>query len=110
MAGKTKFDVEALNLDELKALSKDIEKAIAKRGSENLRKAREAAEAAAKQFGHTLQELLSGGGGKKPSTATGNAKFRNPRASEQTWSGRGRQPQWFKDAIAAGNSPDDLLI
>jgi DNA-binding protein H-NS len=25
-----------------------------------------------------------------------------------TWSGRGRRPQWFLDAIAAGKTPDEL--
>ncbi|MDE2370120.1 MAG: H-NS histone family protein [Burkholderiales bacterium] len=26
----------------------------------------------------------------------------------RTWTGRGRQPQWFKDALAAGKKPEDL--
>jgi len=25
-----------------------------------------------------------------------------------TWSGRGPRPRWFKDALGAGKSPDDL--
>ncbi|CAN5128583.1 hypothetical protein BH11PSE10_BH11PSE10_10250 [soil metagenome] len=27
-----------------------------------------------------------------------------------TWSGHGKRPNWFKDAIAGGMSADDLLI
>ncbi|MBU6258836.1 MAG: H-NS histone family protein [Burkholderiales bacterium] len=26
----------------------------------------------------------------------------------RTWTGRGRQPQWFKDALAAGKKPEEL--
>ncbi|WP_425467304.1 H-NS family nucleoid-associated regulatory protein [Parasedimentitalea maritima] len=27
-----------------------------------------------------------------------------------TWSDRGRQPAWFKEAVAGGATPDDLEI
>ena len=27
-----------------------------------------------------------------------------------TWSGRGKRPNWFKDALAAGKTPQDLEI
>lgn len=35
------------------------------------------------------------------------AKFKDP-ATGRTWSGRGRRPQWFVDAIAAGKTAADL--
>ncbi len=37
-------------------------------------------------------------------------KFCNPADRSQTWSGRGRRPQWYKDALAAGKTNKDLLI
>ena len=37
-------------------------------------------------------------------------KYRHPENPSLTWSGRGRQPAWFKEAIDAGTSRDDLLI
>ena len=37
-------------------------------------------------------------------------KFRNPARRGQTWSGRGKQPVWIRDALAAGRSIDDFLI
>lgn len=27
-----------------------------------------------------------------------------------TWSGRGKRPGWFKEAIAAGKNPEELLV
>jgi len=37
-------------------------------------------------------------------------KYKNPTDASQTWTGKGRQPQWFKDAMAAGQSPEALEI
>ncbi|KQY79717.1 MULTISPECIES: H-NS family nucleoid-associated regulatory protein [Roseateles] len=28
----------------------------------------------------------------------------------RTWSGVGKRPNWFKDALAAGKQPEDLLV
>jgi DNA-binding protein H-NS len=37
-------------------------------------------------------------------------KYRNPADKSQTWSGRGRQPRWFKAALRKGKSERSLLI
>lgn len=37
-------------------------------------------------------------------------KYRNPADPSQTWAGRGAQPRWFREALAAGSVADDLLI
>ena len=36
------------------------------------------------------------------------AKYANGTGS--TWSGHGKRPNWFKDALAAGKTAEDLLI
>lgn len=36
------------------------------------------------------------------------AKYRSPKG--ETWSGFGRQPQWIKDAVAAGKKKEDFAI
>ena len=36
-------------------------------------------------------------------------KYRNPKTGE-TWAGRGHQPPWFKEAIAAGTTADELRV
>lgn len=43
--------------------------------------------------------------GKKTSTAI---KYRDD--SGNSWTGKGRQPNWFKAAVAAGKKPEDLLV
>ena len=37
-------------------------------------------------------------------------KYRNPADPSQTWSGRGRQPRWFKAALRKGKTERSLLI
>ena len=37
-------------------------------------------------------------------------KYKNPADATQTWTGKGRQPDWFKTAIAAGTTPDEMEI
>lgn len=39
----------------------------------------------------------------------GEPKYRNP-VTQQTWSGRGKRPQWIHDALADGQSLDKYLI
>jgi DNA-binding protein H-NS len=102
-----KVDLEILELDELKTLAKDIEKAVRRREADNLKKAREAAEAAAKEYGFSLNEV-TGSKAPRQSGKSSEAKYRNPEDPKQTWSGRGRQPQWYKDAIGRGRSPEEL--
>jgi DNA-binding protein H-NS len=40
--------------------------------------------------------------------ASSAAKYRGPNG--ETWSGFGRQPQWLKDAVAAGKSKEQFAI
>ena len=37
-------------------------------------------------------------------------KYRNPERPHQTWSGRGHQPRWVRELLAAGKTIDDLRI
>jgi len=37
-------------------------------------------------------------------------KFQNPESSDETWSGRGRQPHWVLLLLARGGSLDDCRI
>ena len=37
-------------------------------------------------------------------------RFRNPNNPDQTWTGRGTRPQWFKDALNSGVIPESMAI
>ena len=38
----------------------------------------------------------------------GVAKYRHPENPEKTWTGKGRQPVWFKEHVEKGGKPEDL--
>lgn len=40
----------------------------------------------------------------------GEAKYENPDNPSQTWSGKGREPDWFKKLIEDGKSLEELEI
>lgn len=103
------IDLSKMSRKELEKLQADVEKTLRDLSKTELKEAKKAAEKAAAKFGFTLSELTgtSGKSGKKASAAP---KYANPDDATQTWSGRGRQPQWYKDAIAAGKAPEKMEI
>lgn len=102
------IDLDSMSLDDLKKLSKDVEKAIASFEDRKRKEARKALEKVAREFGLSVEEVV--GVQKAPSRASKSAaKFRNPANPSETWSGRGRQPGWYKDALAKGKSPEAML-
>lgn len=103
----TKPNLEEMSLEELKDLQKTVSRAI--RGFETRRRSQAlaAAQDAAKTHGFSLAELL--GQSKKPRSKQ-PPKYGHPENPELTWSGMGRRPQWFKEAIEAGVSEESLEI
>jgi DNA-binding protein H-NS len=103
------IDLNALSVKELKQLQRDVEKAIASFEDRQKSEARAKLEEQARAMGFTLAELLEGVEVKK-TRAPAQAKYQHPENPSLTWSGRGRKPQWFTAAIAAGKTPEDLSI
>ena len=104
----TDFNLEAMSLKELRQLQKDLAKAISTYEDRQKAEARAKLEAIAKEMGYSLAELI--GIEVKATRAPALAKYRHPENAALTWSGRGRKPQWFVEALAAGKSADDLAV
>jgi DNA-binding protein H-NS len=62
--------------------------------------------------GLTLDELFGRrrGAAAKGARAKVAPKYRNPKDSSQTWSGRGRTPLWLAAAVKAGKKIQDFAI
>lgn len=103
-----KVDLSNFSMNELKQLKKEVEAAIKGFADKRRAEARKALEAVAKEHGLTVDEIVGGRGRKRGAKAP--PKYANPGNPGQTWSGRGRQPAWFKAAIAAGKKPESLEI
>jgi DNA-binding protein H-NS len=102
------IDLNSLSLKELKDLQTQVAKAI--NGYEDRRKKEALAELEerARAMGFSLAELTGVAPSRKRAPAA--AKYANPANPADTWSGRGRKPRWYAEALAAGKSPDDLSI
>lgn len=112
-------DYENMSRRELLELRARIDRAIAAVAERDRRNALKAAEAAAREYGYALEELLesagtmrrrSRGGGAAAVNPAGQAtpRYRNPDNPSQTWSGRGRRPRWVREAEAKGLTLEDL--
>lgn len=106
-----KKDLKNMSRDQLLGLRDDIDTALKALAADEKKKALEAAEKAAQSYGYSLSDLTGGkNAAKKMAKAKLPAKYHDPDNPDATWSGRGRQPEWFKSAIAAGKSPEELEI
>ena len=108
-------DLKTMNRKQLKRLIADAQRALKAIETKEKREAKKAAEKAAAKFGFSLNDLVGAAKAEKPArkkrTSTPpKAKYANPADSKQTWSGRGRKPGWFTEAIAAGTSADAMEI
>lgn len=107
--------MESMELDELRQLRKDIDRAISSYENRQRKAAFSAAEQIASEHGFRLTDLVGGrqsGKSKRAGEAapSGQPAYANPDNPEQTWTGRGRRPGWFVDALAAGRTTDDMAV
>lgn len=112
------MDFNKLSRKEIEKVIQDAERALKTIEKREMQAARKAAEEAAAKYGFKLAELTGGAGAQRKTRGAGSAspasagapKYANPANPDQTWTGKGRQPKWFKDALAAGKSAASLEI
>ena len=100
------IDLENMSADELQKLIADAQKALKTVDARRRAEAKRAAELAAKEFGFTLDEVLTAG----PKGSKGAPKYANPADPSQTWTGRGRKPNWVNEALESGKTLEDLAL
>jgi DNA-binding protein H-NS len=106
-------DIKNLNHTQLTEL---ISKAQARQDElrkEKVGKLREKVLTLIKAEGYSFEDIFGGArvaGAKRRGTGSVAPKYRNPADPEQTWSGRGKRPRWFNDALKAGKKEKDLAI
>lgn len=108
-----KTDLSEMSRNELLSLKSDIDLALNALAEKEKKAALAAAEKAVAAYGFSLAEITGSTNGRKGKAGVKTSaapKYRNPDDANQTWTGKGRQPGWFKTAIAAGKSPDAMEI
>ena len=106
MAGITGLD--KLSYAELLDLQERVRVALVNRKAAQAREVKEKLQALASKSGFSLSELFGGKrGGRKGTVAV---KYRNPKVSSQTWTGRGRKPNWLVDAVKKGAKLESFRV
>jgi DNA-binding protein H-NS len=112
-----KINLKGMSRKELEKLQNDVGKALNRIGDKELKAVRDEAAKLAAKHGYTLADITGDAPAKKvrKAKATGPktkapAKYANPADKTQTWTGKGRQPVWYKEAIASGSAPEALEI
>ncbi|SFF05566.1 DNA-binding protein H-NS [Sulfitobacter brevis] len=113
-------DLRGMSRKELEKLLAKVEKALETSRARDQRDARKAAQKAAAEFGFSLNDISDD---EKPTAkntkvkakakkakSPSKPKFANPSDKTQTWTGKGRQPEWYRTEIETGTNPDDMLI
>ncbi|MTI03080.1 H-NS histone family protein [Roseibium sp. RKSG952] len=103
------INLEKMSRKELLELRDQVEKALKGAEIRERQEALKAAEKAAAEFGFSLSELSADALRSSKGTKA-KPKYRNPADPAQTWTGRGRKPQWVHDALKAGADISDLEI
>lgn len=105
-----KIDLEKMSREELTDLRDRVDAALESLAEREREAARKAAEEAAGKYGFSLAELGVSSAGKGRGRRKGRAagpvnppKYRHPTDPKKTWSGRGRKPDWIKEAEQKGN-------
>ncbi|MCB1609486.1 MAG: H-NS histone family protein [Xanthomonadales bacterium] len=106
------IDLKNLNVDQLEELISRAKARIMEVKEETVNKLREELAAKARAHGFDISDLFGGRGKAAPRKAKSSVKpkYRHPGNPDVTWSGRGRQPVWVREALASGKSLDDLAI
>jgi DNA-binding protein H-NS len=101
--------IDKLTYAELIELQERIETTIEEKRAEEQAKLREKVAEMAAEAGLSLEEVVSKKG-KDRRKGTVAIKYRNSRDRTQTWTGRGRKPNWLVAELEAGKSLEDFAI
>lgn len=102
------IDLSSFATPQLRELTKDIDKELKRRESEERKNIKTQIRELAASIGMTPEEVLGIEPAKK--STTGEPKYQNPDNPEQTWTGRGKRPAWINEAIKQGKTLEDMKI
>ena len=107
------INLETLSPAELKALIANAQSQMQAAHGNQVKEVREKIERLLKSSSLTLADVYPtrGGKGAKAPKSVVAPKYRNPENATQTWSGRGKRPLWFVQALKKrGVTAENLLI
>ena len=103
------INIEKFSLKELIDLEHKVHKAISGTKDRERVELKQKIQAMAEHSGFSVNELFGGRGAGK-GKSSGVAKYKNPDNHAETWTGRGRKPNWLLARIAKGAKMTDFEI
>lgn len=103
-------DIKSLNQNQLTDLISKAQVRQDELRKEKVVKLRQKVHAMIEAEGYTFEDVFGAARKVKRSGGKVAPKYRNPANPAQTWSGRGKRPHWFNDALKAGKKEKDLTI
>ncbi len=107
------INIDKMSLKDLVDLEAKVQKAIAAARDRERTLVKEKMAEMAKTHGFSVNELFGGVRGAKGAAkgkSLGVAKFANPENRSDTWTGRGRKPNWLVDRLKKGSKLSDFAI
>lgn len=105
------INLDKMSLKDLRDLETKVAKAIAAARQRERTVALKKAEAAAASAGFSLAELVGvRGRGRPRGKSKSMAKYANPDNPADTWTGRGRKPNWLVAKLSKGAKLQDFAI
>lgn len=107
-----KPDISELSVEDLKRLQAEAEALIASKKDQAIEDAYNQVVAIAEGIGFSVEELLEVGEQKRKKTTRKavEPRYRNKSNTEETWTGRGKQPRWLVAELEKGAKLEDFLI
>ncbi|ENX16852.1 hypothetical protein F895_01310 [Acinetobacter sp. CIP 64.2] len=107
-----KPDISDLSVEDLKRLQAEAEALIASKKDQAIEDAYNQIIAIADAIGYSVEELLEVGEQKRKKTTRKavEPRYRNKSNTEETWTGRGKQPRWLVAELEKGAKLEDFLI
>lgn len=104
--------LDGLSPKELQVLIAQAQSRMESARTEHIQGVKAKIDALLKAEGLQLSEVYAGRGGKRGKRAgAGIPKYRNPADPSQTWTGHGKKPTWFQQALKkSGVTAESLLI
>lgn len=105
------INVEKLPLKDLIELNQRVQKAIVLAKERERSELKQKIALLAENSGFSVGELFGGRSvGRGKGAGVGVAKYRNPDNPSETWTGRGRKPNWLVARLGKGAKLDDFEI
>lgn len=104
------INMAKMSLKELIALQGEIEHAILAARQRERQEVLAKMEELAQDAGFSINELVGGKGRGKGKASASAAKYVNPDNRSETWTGRGRKPNWLVAKLNKGANLEDFAL